>query len=262
VMLVVAGCGERHVVTRDGEVAGPECPSYMFICSGKCAMPGNDNCGGCGIKCDTAAGFTCKAGKCACFGALSDCGGVCVDTGTDSNNCGGCNRRCDKGEKCVKTGGMICIASECFPSTACRISAPGCLKRCNGKCVDLDSDNDHCGACGNTCNGGKTCAAGKCTCPTMLPDECSGTCTDLKVDKNNCGKCGCPCPATAPACGVGKCLLVCPTGQTGCGTTTNPNPNCPAIPSVCVTLTNDPNNCGACGTACTGGKKCVSSWCS
>lgn len=33
---------------------------------------------------------------------------------------------------------------------------------CNGKCVDIRSDEQHCGVCNNPCFTGETCFAGKC----------------------------------------------------------------------------------------------------
>jgi hypothetical protein len=30
-------------------------------------------------------------------------------------------------------------------------------RRCNGKCVDIASDNNHCGSCGNRCPDNKRC---------------------------------------------------------------------------------------------------------
>ena len=36
--------------------------------------------------------------------------------------------------------------------------------RCNGECVDLDTDPDNCGACGNACGAGEPCADGICHC--------------------------------------------------------------------------------------------------
>jgi hypothetical protein len=45
-----------------------------------------------------------------------------------------------------------------------------------GVCVDLISDVNNCGSCGNGCDAGATC--------------CNGTCANLKIDINNCGGCG------------------------------------------------------------------------
>lgn len=54
-----------------------------YCCSGVCKDLQNDNnnCGNCGVVCNTGAGEEC-------------CDGICVDTNTDPNNCGGCGNVC------------------------------------------------------------------------------------------------------------------------------------------------------------------------
>jgi hypothetical protein len=34
--------------------------------------------------------------------------------------------------------------------------------RCDGSCIDTQSNSQHCGACGNACNTGEPCSEGKC----------------------------------------------------------------------------------------------------
>jgi hypothetical protein len=34
---------------------------------------------------------------------------------------------------------------------------PGLTRRCNGRCVNIQDDNNNCGSCGNSCPSGKTC---------------------------------------------------------------------------------------------------------
>jgi hypothetical protein len=34
--------------------------------------------------------------------------------------------------------------------------------RCDGSCIDTQSDSQHCGACGNVCNTSEPCSEGKC----------------------------------------------------------------------------------------------------
>lgn len=88
---------------------------------------------------------------------------------------------------------------------------------CDGACVDLDTDNAHCGACGNACAAGLTC--------------CDGVCRALQTDNSNCGACGNACFIPGSrfcACGVcvfcplgatvapGACTCDCPAGQVDC----------------------------------------------
>jgi hypothetical protein len=38
------------------------------------------------------------------------------------------------------------------------------MSECDGECVDLETDSDHCGRCGNACPTGTACAGGVCSC--------------------------------------------------------------------------------------------------
>ena len=88
---------------------------------------------------------------------------------------------------------------------------------CDGVCVDLATDMDNCGACGEVCESslvGVACIEGECvrvTCPALLTDCGTGGeplpveehCFDLQTDPFNCGECGNAC-ATG-ACANGTC---------------------------------------------------------
>jgi hypothetical protein len=119
------------------------------------------------------------------------------------------------------------------------------LSRCSGKCVDLTTDPDNCGACGFTVPFGETCiqgqfssslvqknkttpvltgtavagrtgttvaertgttaAVGRASCPADR-DFCSGTCRDLQTDAGNCGYCGNAC-SSGQTCENGRCTF-------------------------------------------------------
>jgi len=82
-------------------------------------------------------------------------------------------------------------------------------KVCGSACVDVGSDIDNCGACGNTCTGdGAKCTAGTCGCIGPLFDYCAGTgCMDVSSDTNNCGSCGNVCdPNNSDSCVSGVCV--------------------------------------------------------
>lgn len=113
-------------------------------------------------------------------------------------------------------GGTTCQSGECTCSAG--------SNWCGTSCVDLKSDNTHCGVCGKTCFPGQRCSAGKCVCDTIsCPSGCCDgeTCAvlksqDLLIDKSNCGSCGTVCSARAPSkatCVAGRCLVQLATGQ-------------------------------------------------
>ncbi len=120
----------------------------------------------------------------------------------------------------------------------------GVTARCN---VDLMSDDQNCGACGNACiqynalSLGSKCSGGVCQpyCTSIDLRDCNGIIDDgcetlVQSDPNNCGACGNKCPPGEP-CSYGQCG--CPAGTVKCG-------------DKCVDTDNDNANCGACGNEC------------
>ena len=120
----------------------------------------DENCGGCGIRCNVAnATNLCHKGKCT---FTCDKGYVETADGTacELGNCSDGERRCnnDNLQTCVNhqwvttvctapaNGVATCIDSTCYYT---------CLPEyhdCNGKCVDLQKDVNNCGSCGTKCN--------------------------------------------------------------------------------------------------------------
>ena len=52
-----------------------------------------------------------------------------------------------------------------IPATTNTPGNPSCSSgqtRCDGSCIDTQSNSQHCGACGNVCNAGEPCLEGKC----------------------------------------------------------------------------------------------------
>jgi hypothetical protein len=151
---------------------------------------------------------------------------------------------------------------------------------CNGTCVNVDSDNTNCGACGNACSAPQVCSAGTCHCsggPGCMAGEtcCPGIgCVDLATDRNHCGACnktcnpGEDCAANAcncaggAACGVGglcctsagKCSTDGVSCQCGASACSAPSLCCPG--DACLNVTSDVNNCGDCGHMCPAGGTC------
>jgi len=167
-------------------------------------------------------------------GTPTNCGGTCVNTGTDPNNCGACGATCFGG---------TCSGGAC----ACPVGTP---TNCGGTCTDVNGDDrNNCGGCGTAgyaCSG--YCSSGICSngtnmaCPSATLANCGGTCTKVNgSDPNNCGGCGYVCPSghtcSGGLCDGGYSEIQCPdAGYMDCNGT-------------CINVQNDGNNCGGCGTA-------------
>jgi len=126
--------------------------------------------------------------------------------------------------------------------------------------VDLLSDPDNCGECGNACpassaaGGGEAywCVAGRCelTCNAERALDCDGVpdngCEVDPLSNDNCGVCGNACPADKPCLDRGRFNFGCGCGP---GEAICANPFLPSLLS-CVPVDNDDFHCGACDNAC------------
>jgi len=119
---------------------------------------------------------------------------------------------------------------------------------CDGACVDTQTNQNHCGSCGNACGASEGCTGGQCkiACPGTQA-ECGGLCYDLLSDDQHCGSCGNAC-ASGEVCGNGQCTLNCPTGQDNCS-------------GSCVDLQTNAANCGSCANACGANEECAAGKC-
>jgi hypothetical protein len=227
-----------------------------------CATTQTDrnNCGGCNVACKATE--SCTAGVCTpamCKGTpgapvnpSDEDGGVSdEDAGSLSSGPGepqviGPNG-CAPNEDCT-TDGMTStcrcgttpscpLDQQCSTGGMCKCgSGPGCMMGqgcCGDACIDVQTDSNNCGGCGNVCEGGTTCKAGKCACPIAADISCGGTCRKAQTDEQNCGTCGNVC-AEGATCELGKCA--CKAGEVACD-------------GKCVVTTTDAN-CGACGNSC------------
>jgi hypothetical protein len=118
------------------------------------------------------------------------------------------------------------------------------LTTCGTTCIDVTSDVQNCGGCGQACPATQVCSAGACGCPSDRL-QCGESCVDSTSDSDNCGSCGVSC-RDSEVCSSGAC--VCPTGETLCG-------------DSCVDTSSDADNCGVCGNECTGGQVCQGASC-
>ncbi len=141
---------------------------------------------------------------------------------------------------------QITVASEKYPQVSGASGWFGlvCSKNnCNGICVDIQTNPNHCGNCTRNCismpNFYNRCVNGKCACWEGWI-ECPGPqyskCTDILNDPKNCGTCGKVC-SNSLRCTNGKCTCMPPWAF------------CP-MTAECVNLQEDYRNCGACGNQC------------
>jgi hypothetical protein len=86
---------------------------------------------------------------------------------------------------------------------------------CDGACIDVVSDENHCSACDQRCGGGLTCCGGRCVDTSFTPGSCgacgsvcNGVCCGGECrpnDANNCGACDNACTGDTPCCCKGLC---------------------------------------------------------
>jgi streptogramin lyase len=152
---------------------------------------------------------------------------------------------------------------------------------CDGTCVELGSNPDHCGACGQRCPEGRVCSGGNCQrdCPSGEFDcagqcrptggsfeVCGDQCVDTTDDPAHCGGCSQVCRGDEPFCQSSTCVEcrsegdcgedeVCRQGECAC-----PEPDCGD--AECGTVTNacgESKTCGSCGSGevCGDDRQCV-----
>ena len=171
------------------------------VCAGRCGTV-SDGCGG-DITCSTCgAGLTC-------------CNGECVNLSNDGDNCRECGRVCKSNpETCTSA---FCVGGNCRFSTVfnCCHSDDDCVDSDINPC-SVDTCDPHTLTCrhdpaaDNTpCGSGGTCCAGTCMDVTSDPDNC-GACGNTCVENQPCEPCpaGQLCPDRGPGCcETGTCSL-------------------------------------------------------
>jgi hypothetical protein len=235
-------------------------------------MTDPNNCGGCGQRCNfvNATGGSCVSGQCqvgACLAGYGNCdgnnaNGCEVNIMTDRNNCGMCGRACNFANATGR-----CVNGQCTLAT-CNAGYGNCdTNPANGCEVNIMTDPNNCGGCGQRCNFANAtgrCVNGQCTlatcnagygnCDTNPANGCE---VNIMTDPNNCGTCGRACNfanAYGGRCASGQCQVgACLAGYGNCdGNDAN---GCE------VNIMTDRNNCGRCGNVCGSGQICVSGIC-
>jgi hypothetical protein len=154
-------------------------------------------CGSCGNKC--GAGQLCESGSCVtattCPSPTTDCSGGCRDLNSDPEACNSCTNPCPSvGGTPTCTNGtcdIICAAGfyACASGDGCCQNATACAPGytiCDAACVNLRTDANNCGACGNACQGTDACGGGQCVASSSvhLISGLTGI-EDLAVDAKN-----------------------------------------------------------------------------
>ena len=149
------------------------------------------------------------------------------------------------GEACQRDGDC-CEGARCGGGT-CRCRAG--LTNCGGRCRDLATHRNHCGACFNACVRREVCSEGTClapVCPVEAPIACGGRCCGPEQRCLN-GVCRTPplgsCPAEAVLCSnTSRCEAAGSAALCQCGKTT-------AGAVVCLAAGRDTNHfCADCVT--------------
>ncbi len=122
----------------------------------------------------------------------------------EDNPCQICDPTQSTDEFSPAADGTVCESSQIDGEGACEagICIGDCVDgktRCDGEdhCIDLDSDDDHCGSCGNACGDDEVCLEEECECEDSrsVSEICEqaeascGTVEDICEESVDCGEC-------------------------------------------------------------------------
>lgn len=187
----------------------------------------------------------------ACSTGRTACSGRCVDTNADPSHCGVCGLACASGERCSMGTCLVQSTPSDVPVVTDRAPAcPSGTTTCEGRCVNVASDNTHCGGCGQPCGAGQSCTGGTCTAtdPCAASTSCAA-CTPIP----GCGWCG----ATRRCMAVNTTCRGPAAGTCGTGWACQPT-DCPESTACQPCTSNETCPSGTCGVReCDGARACV-----
>ena len=247
------------------------------------------NCGACGNVC--AGGQSCFSGSCGTSAPPPVCPAgyeICTDQAAsgkqfcssplfDSMNCGKCGNACGANMGCMNGTCVATGAVDAGTTQTCAYPNEMCPTAEGVFCLNVLSDPQNCGGCGNVCSVDTYCGNGTCT-PTAVqadagtaikcvypqqscdPPAASPYCADFSLDLNNCGACFKAC-MPGYSCQAGACVPPAsdggaPDGGFSCGSGTS---MCDGM--YCADFTGDDANCGGCHITCTTQEKCMQGEC-
>lgn len=199
--------------------------------------------------CSGGMEFDVSSCQCRCPRDMRECRDHCV----------GRDRCCPSDPPCATDPKGCCHSPwvEVCTSQGCCAELDG-MKACNDFCVDTDTSQNHCGACGVACRSDEVCISGRCRpiqCVSGGP-ACGDTCCDLG---ELCCHGVCRPAGTAPCTADGWCPF--PTGHACCGSAScEQGPCCnPDVESCCDWIESD----GAIETTCCpgDGSRCAKGGC-
>ncbi|MGH8327355.1 MAG: hypothetical protein ACRET2_11375 [Steroidobacteraceae bacterium] len=138
----------------------------------------------------------------------------------DQNDC--TEVPCPPGQTCTSHYSRLPNGRPTLTTPTCKGPCPSGQTKCNGQCVDLESDTNNCGSCGNVCVSPSNCQNGQCQ---LVCEACgsghqspgmqvcvvggAAQCVDTWTDPDNCGGCGNVCPDSVNGfrslCNCGQC---------------------------------------------------------
>ena len=238
-------CGECNDACSSIEVCSggecsDDCSDGLDACDGGChdLSQSTTHCQSCDNACDedfTGASPQCTEQGCqyVCNDGdqiLCEDAGLCADLTTDDDHCGTCGNGCTTS---IPGAQAFCEESSCQASCT---NSSETLCEDQGVCADLETDDDHCGGCGQSCDttvSGATasCQGGDCIVECTLSGttycEVEEVCANFETDDDHCGSCGNDC-GVGQFCFEGACVddTACLEGSApfggGAGTSSNP----------------------------------------
>jgi hypothetical protein len=170
-----------------------------------------------------------------------------------ANDCRRLGRECRRDAQCCSRN---CVRRGDDKVCAC----PEGKRRCNDRCVNLKTNERHCGSCSNPCAEGAECVNGICLCPDSRPQCGTGTSATCCAAGQECvdGVCQGSCPPERTLTeGDCNCVFVCGDPFPSPATCQD-NPNC-----LCWETTEGTGFCGGdgdCSQTCTSSDQCPSGW--